>query len=268
MSWLDDGRERLGMSSFFRDSGRFFREVKITRALVGFSSTAKWLTAAVWNAPTILKTKSLATADRSLGSELDVRCGGRILSLSNADFGVCREILGHDCYRISDLRGEIRTAIDLGCNFGTFTLMAATLNPGCRILAVDVNPEFTIAALGNAAANGFGESVTAWACIVGSAEVESVRALQAREPMASFDPAAAIALLGGCDFLKCDVEGGEHLLFSGDLRWLRDVRRLAIEYHWTEVDGERLAGVLTAEGFEVERRPHRHLGYLFAVRRP
>lgn len=234
--------------------------------MLGPTSTAKWLAAAAFDAPTLLKTKSLAVADRAIGSAFEVRCAGRSLRMKDADFGVCREIIGHDCYRVWALRGELRTAIDLGCNCGTFTLMAAALNPGCRIIAVDANPDFTAATLRNAEANSFLEQVEVLTRVVGAAEVNSVEAIRAKHNLASFDPAATIAKLGGCDFLKCDVEGGEHMLFQGDLRWLRDVRRLAVEYHWTDTDGDRLAAVLKHEGFTVERQPHRNLGYIFGLR--
>ena len=174
--------------------------------------------------------------------------------------------MGHDCYRVEQFRGKLHTIIDLGCNCGTFTLMAAALNPGCKIIAVDANPEFTAATLRNAESNGLHAQVESLTCVVGAAEVDSVEAIRVEHNLPRFDPAAAIAKLGGCDFLKCDVEGGEHRLFQGDLRWLRDVRRLAVEYHWTDADGDRLADVLRHEGFTVERQPHRNLGYLFGSR--
>jgi FkbM family methyltransferase len=205
-------------------------------------------------------------ADQSMGSTFCIRVDQAQCCFNPGDFGVCREIIGHDCYRLRPLRGRIRTAIDLGCNCGTFTIMAATLNPGCRVVAVDVNPEFTAAALRNAEANGFGSQVEAVTCIVGRSGFDSVRQFVADGAAGVFDPIQVIAALGGCDFLKCDVEGGEHALFSGDLTWLRDIKYLAIEYHWTEADGDRLEAILRQEGFMVERQPHRNLGYLYGSR--
>jgi FkbM family methyltransferase len=245
---------------------RFVTETKVAFGLAGAVGASKWTLAAISAADVIWKTGSLAVADRAMGSAFRVRLGDTSIAFDPGDFGVCREILGHDCYRLRPLQGRIRTAIDLGCNCGTFTLMAAALNPGCRILAVDANPEFTQATLRNASANGFGDHVDAWTRIVGCSSVDSVRQLEVESDTEKFDPIRAIALLGGCDFLKCDVEGGEHALFNGDLEWLRRVSYLAVEYHWNEADGDRLEAVLRKEGFVIERQPHRDLGYLFGSR--
>lgn len=249
-----------------KDVIRFLREVCISSRLIGAPRAARWALAAVASAYTVLRTGSLAVADRSMGSNFCVRVDQARCCFHPGDFGVCREIIGHDCYRFRPLRGQIRTAIDLGCNCGTFTLMAATLNPGCRVVAVDVNPEFTAATLHNAKVNGFGSQVEAMTCIVGRSGIESVRQFVADDLAGVFDPIQVIAALGGCDFLKCDVEGGEHALFSGDLTWLRGIKHLAIEYHWTEADGDRLEAILREEGFVVERQPHRNLGYLYGSR--
>jgi hypothetical protein len=249
-----------------RQLKRFVDEIRIVASLVGISEACRWAFAAVTSAPIVLRTGSLGVADRAMGSAFCVRVDQAKCCFHPGDFGVCREIIGHDCYRLRPLRGQIRTAIDLGCNCGTFTLMAVTLNPGCRVVAVDANPEFTAATIANAEANRFGSQVEALTCIVGCPGVESIRQLEADGAAGVFDPSGVIAALGGCDFLKCDVEGGEHALFSGDLSWLRGIKHLAIEYHWTEADGDRLEAVLREEGFVVERQAHRNLGYLFGSR--
>lgn len=242
------------------------REAALTWRLVGLSGTVRWLGGALAAAPTVVRARSLAPADRALGAAFSVRSDGYRFKLEDAEFGICREIFGHDCYGLRPLRGRLRTVIDLGCNCGAFTLMAARLNPDCRVVAVDANPAFTAATLRNAAVNQVGERVTARTALVGSAEVDSIQELvEAAACNDRFDPAEAIERLGGCDFLKCDVEGGEHALFGGNLDWLRPVRRLAIEYHWDRDAGERLAQRLQAAGFRVELRPHGRLGYVFAV---
>lgn len=245
---------------------RFLRELRIAARLIGAYGAARWAFAAAASAHTVLRTGSLAVADRAMGSTFRVRIDDATCSFRPGDFGVCREIIGHDCYRLRPLRGRIQTAIDLGCNCGTFTLMVATLNPGCRVVAADLKPEFTAATLRNAEANGLGRQVRAMTCVVGRFEVESDRRAEAERGAEVFEPGRVIAALGGCDFLKCDVEGGEHSLFSGDLDWLRTVKHLAVEYHWTEAEGDRLEEILRREGFVVERQSHRSLGYLYGSR--
>ena len=238
----------------------------MTWRLLGFPNAARWLGGAALAAPTVIRSRSLAPADRALGTAFVIRADGHLFRLRDAGFGICREIFGHDCYGLRPLRGQLRTVIDLGCNCGAFTLMAARLNPDCRILAVDANAAFTAATLCNAAANQVEDRVTVRTELVGSAEVDSVQGLvDAAECVDRFDPNEAVEVLGGCDFLKCDVEGGEHALFAGDLNWLKRVRQLAIEYHWGRPDGERLAARLQAADFRTELRPHGSLGYVFAV---
>ncbi len=249
-----------------QEAMRAGRETALTWRLVGLPGTVRWLGGAVAAAPTVVRTRSLAPADRALGSAFTIRADGYRFRLRDAEFGICREIFGHDCYGLRPLRGKLRTVIDLGCNCGAFTLLAARLNPDCQILAVDAKAAFTAATLRNAAANHMRDRETAVTALVGTAEVDSIQELvNAGSCVDRFDPAVAIEQLGGCDFLKCDVEGGEHALFGGDLDWLRRVRRLAIEYHWDREDGERLAQSLHAAGFRVELRPHGRLGYVFAV---
>ena len=102
--------------------------------------------------------------------------------------------------------------------------------------------------------------------LVAEPTVPSIRELIAASPAIElFGPWEAVRRLGGCDFLKCDVESGEHALFAGDLSWLQGVRRLAIEYHWTEAEGARLARIVESAGFTVDQMPHRQLGYIFGV---
>ena len=242
------------------------REAALTWRLVGPLGTVRWLGGALAAAPAVVRSRSLAPADRALGATFSVWSDGYSFKLEDAEFGICREIFGHDCYGLRPLRGQLRTVIDLGCNCGAFTLMAARLNPDCRILAVDANAAFTATTLRNAAANQVGDRVTARTELVGSAEVDSIQELvDAAACSDRFSPAEAIERLGGCYFLKCDVEGGEHALFGDELDWLRRVRRLAIEYHWDRAAGERLAQRLQAAGFRVELRPHGRLGYVFAM---
>lgn len=252
--------------TLLQEAIRAGREAALTWRLVGPSGTVRWLGGALAAAPAVVRSRSLSPADRALGATFTVRSDGHRFKLEDADFGICREIFGHDCYGLRPLRGQLRTVIDLGCNCGAFTLMAARLNPDCHVLAVDANAAFTAATLRNAAVNQVADRVTARTALVGSAEVDSIQELvDAAACNDRFDPVEAIDRLGGCDFLKCDVEGGEHALFGDDLDWLRRVRRMAIEYHWDREAGERLAQRLQTAGFRVELRPHGRLGYVFAV---
>lgn len=245
---------------------RFVQELAISRTLLGNQGATRWAAGAIRALPTVLRTRSLAPADRAIGSQFKVHCLSTVFHMTDGDFGICREIIGHDCYRLRPLLGTLRTAIDLGSNCGVFTLAAAAFNPFCRIVAVEANPELAAVTVANMTANGFGGRVSVRNQLVGAPTVASIKALVAASPaMRLFNPNDAIRELGGCDFLKCDVEGAEHVLFSGDLSWLASVKRFAIEYHWSETDGIKLEKILASAGFRVERVPHRTLGYLYGV---
>ena len=115
---------------------RIVKECVIASRLLGPIGAMRWVAGAMRSAPAVLRTRSRSKVDEYIGTTLSLRCAGRPLLVCDADFGVCREILGHDCYRLAACAGQLRTAIDLGANCGIFTLMTAALNPECRFLAV------------------------------------------------------------------------------------------------------------------------------------
>ena len=60
--------------------------------------------------------------------------------------------------------------------------------------------------------------------------------------------------------LKMDVEGSEFDLFSGDLSWLSNVRRIAMEVHGSYGNPDFITGLLRSEGFQAflcDERGHR-----------
>ncbi len=81
-----------------------------------------------------------------------------------------------------------------------------------------------------------------------------------------------IGMAGGCDFLKCDCEGGEWLIKPGDLA---GVRRIEMELHLPPIGGPPNPSLLDYIGrhydFEIERIPVHEvmgvMGILHATRR-
>lgn len=222
----------------------------------------RWHLGLVSHAREAVAGATLAPADRSLGGSFGLAVARQRCRMLGTDFGVCRELVGRDCYRFAPHAADARHVIDLGANAGVFSIMAALMSQGCRVTAVEANPDLVEVARVNLAAAGVLPRITLLNEVVG----RSYAACGGASGPRRFSPAEAIARWGPCDFLKCDVEGSEHSLFDGDLGWLDSVDAMAIEYHWSRGDGEALAAVLESRGFHVEIEPRRRLGYLHCRR--
>ena len=226
-----------------------------------------------WHLGAMLRFRSIAggatlgPADRFLGGDFAIKVAGRMCQMHATDFGVCRELVGRDCYRFAAAAAGAKHVIDLGANAGVFSLMATLLAPECHVTAVEANPALVDLARENLSLAGVLERVELLNEVVGDAVAANVGNDVTLGGLRRFSPSEAIERRGRCDFLKCDVEGSEHSLFDGDLRWMDSVDAMAIEYHWAHADGERLAALLTSRGFQVEIEPRRRLGYLHC-RRP
>lgn len=224
----------------------------------------RWCTGLLTRAPEVMRSRSLGAVDRRFGMRYTVRApSGARLAVEGSDFGVVREIFGHRCYGEPAALADARTILDLGANAGIFTLYAASVAPHARIHAVEVQPDLCRVARANAERNGFAPRVIVENALVGGITTDWAREFIAHHPtIPVFNPAPVIEAWGGCDFVKCDVEGAEMVLLDGPPAWLRRVRRMAIEYHWNHEDGERLAARLAAAGCRVSTRRHGRLGYV------
>jgi FkbM family methyltransferase len=228
---------------------------------------AKWFVGVAVRLPSILRTKSLGPADDFVGSRILIRGRGQRLCFEESGLGVAREIFGHKCY--GDMRGLIpcRHILDLGANTGLFAHYALRENPDAFVTLVDIQPQLCAGASSNLAHNGFAQRAVVVNAIVGGIATDWARQYVRLHPdIPSFDIGRYVESVGGCDFLKCDIEGAEFPLFETRAPWLKRVRRMAIEYHWDHSAGERLKSCLEGAGFHVVRRPRRSLGYLLCDR--
>jgi len=223
-----------------------------------------WVAGILLRLPTILRSKSLAAADDFHGPVTQFRAFGKLIRVDLVPLGVCREVVGADCYRLRDLSGDERTLVDLGANVGIASLAMAARCPESHIVAVEMDRNAAAQFSKNIAMNGLSERVTLKWGRLGDA---------INGGCGDGSPAPSIAagdcLPDGasCDFLKCDIEGTEHTVITPGADWLDRVRRIALEYHWTAEDGDRLAAILAEHGFDVNTAPHGSLGYVFGVRR-
>jgi hypothetical protein len=178
--------------------------------------------------------------------------------------GVCREVIGTDCYRLAALSGKERLLIDLGANVGMASLAMAARCPDGHITAVEMNPRAAAQFARNMEMNGLSDRVSVRCGRLGDPHADD-----GGEHSASPRVDVSDCLSEGqvCDFLKCDIEGAEHSVITPRAAWLGRVRRIALEYHWNDQDGQRLAAILKGHGFEATTAPHGTLGYVFAIRR-
>lgn len=246
---------------------RFTNEVALVSQLLSPNEFTNWLSAIPGEFITLLKTRSLGILDRSFGDSFEVKWNHKKLNFKGLDFGVVREIYGHQCYaRSGDLKNA-RHILDLGANGGAFSVFALEEAPEAQVHSVEVLPHYVSVAKNNINKNGHSKrSSLEWA-IVGGFYDEWTNNVKAKHPsLEVFDIRKYIAEVGTCDFIKCDVEGGEFLLFEGDLSWLYSVKKMALEYHPTKGNVEALYKTLKKYDFHVERADHSALGYFYCSR--
>jgi hypothetical protein len=244
---------------------RIFTEIVGVARMLGPWRCAVWLTGVVLNSPAILRSKSLAVADDFHGPVTRFRVFGKTIQVEPTPLGVCREVIGADCYRLGTLGADQRFLIDLGANVGIASLAMAARCPDARILAVEMNSKAAAQFSRNIEMNALSDRVSLkWGCLGGTIAADGSSGPAA--PRCEVTDCLPEGMI--CDFLKCDIEGAEHALITPGADWLDRVRRVALEYHWTAEDGRRLEAILTSHGFDVTMAPHGSLGYVFAVRGP
>lgn len=242
---------------------RLAKEIRGVARMLGPWGCLVWVTGIVLRLPTILRGKSLAAADSFHGPVTRFRAFGTLIRVEPTPLGVCREVVGADCYRLGELSGDERNLIDFGGNVGIATLAMAARCPYAKIVAVEMDPAAAAQFTRNMTLNG----------LTGRVSLKWGRLTDGTSTASGDDTVAPSCMAMDCfpqnvpvDFLKCDIEGTEHLVVTPEASWLRRVLRMGLEYHWTDAEGESLARILRGHGFEVATAPHGSLGYLFATR--
>lgn len=182
------------------------------------------------------------------------------------------------------------TVVDVGAGLGDFVVRVARHCPESRVYAFEPLAASYALLLENVALNRLtnvrtlpvalaGKSGTLYLSGDAGQLAERSRTFCGAEEDAT-TPVEAISLdqaferLGicECDFLKIDCEGAEYdILFGAGAESLRNVRRIAMEYHEgvTAYGRDDLVRFLEESGFRVRTRPnpaHRKIGFLFASR--
>lgn len=249
------------------DFKRLLEELWLVSKILPISLFWRWILGIPQCFKTLLETKSLGALDRVFGDSFKIVWNQQILSFDGLDFGVFREIYGHLCYCN---KGELKDAkhiLDLGANGGAFTIFALEEAPYARVHAVEAQSEFIDIIEHNAKQNRHGDRVSLECALVGGFYNEWTNLLRQKNPtLKIFNILDYLSRVGTCDFLKCDVEGGEFYLFQGDLSWTQSVKRIALEFHPDYGDVDELEKKLKQQGFKIKKVDRSCLGYFYCSR--
>jgi len=176
-----------------------------------------------------------------------------------------RQIFDVPEYRFDDILPGDRV-IDIGANVGAFSIRAARFTP--RVTAVE--PVTCTILEENIRTNAAGVHVIHGA--LGTGKPAEISWDDCRVTAPTFTLGTIIRMAGGCDFLKCDCEGGEWLIQPLDLA---GVRRIEMELHMPPISGVPNPALLDYISlhydFEIERKPCHDvmgvMGVLHAERR-
>jgi hypothetical protein len=222
--------------------------------------------AAAKSAPSAIKSRSLHPVDKAFGSTFTIAVFGRTLRFYDSDLGVVREIFGRESYCTPSELANARRIVDLGANSGIFSIFAA-VSSSARIIAVEAQSSLVAVLERNISQNGVSEQVRIENALAGGAINEWANHLLVENPsLKLWDFEKSVPAGESVDFLKCDIEGAEYVLFDPMPQWIHRVKRFALEYHGDYDSGQLLAERFRVAGFEVTQRSHRHLGYLFGIR--
>lgn len=168
-------------------------------------------------------------------------------------------------YWFGDIRPEDHI-IDIGANVGAFCIRAAKYSG--HVVAVE--PVASDILRENIRLNHVDVRVIEGA--LGRGAPVEITWDDARARVPTYTLRQIIGMAGGCDFLKCDCEGGEWLMEPGELS---GIRRIEMELHLPPISGPPNGALLEYIGrhydFGIERRPCHDvmgvMGVLHAFRR-
>lgn len=253
--------------SIVATANRFFKEIQLVSRILPSDQYYRYLYCIASNFPTLVQKKSLGIVDSTFGESFTVKWREHKLKFDKLGFGVAREIYGHCCYaQPGDLKNA-KHILDLGANGGAFTLFALVEAPQAKVCSVEAQSDMVNVLQYNAEQNGYSDRLTIETAVVGGFFNDWTQEQRHKNPeLQVFKIHDYINRVGCCDFLKCDVEGGEFYLFQGDLNWTNTVQTMAIEYHPECGSVSELEKILKEQGFKVKKVDHGSLGYFYCSR--
>ena len=168
-----------------------------------------------------------------------------------------RQITNVAEYRFEDIRPE-DFVVDIGANVGAFCIRAAQNSE--HVTAVE--PVSTDILMENIRLNEVDVKVIEGG--LGDGSFAEISWDNARVRVPTYTLRQITDMAGGCDFLKCDCEGGEWLIQPDDLS---GVRRIEMELHLPPIGGPPSQALLEYIGrhydFIIDRKPcHDVLGVM------
>ena len=176
-----------------------------------------------------------------------------------------RQIMDVWEYRFDDIRHE-DAVIDIGANVGAFCIRAAQYSS--HVTAVE--PVSADILRENIRLNKVEVKVIEGA--LGDGNPAEISWDGCRVAVPTYTLRQIVGISGGCDFLKCDCEGGEWMIRPEDLA---GIRRIEMEIHLPPIGGPPNPALLEYIGmnyeFGIERKPCHDvmgvMGILHATRR-
>lgn len=260
------------------------------------ASALRWLARLATGSPTVVRSRSLVTADRAWvrpGAAFRTP-GGRTIYLPGEHTAGAREMYCRNVYLRTGLQIPADGwVVDLGANAGLFTLLAAV--EGARVVAVEAQQGFAPEITRLLAVNridptrvrievALATSAAAGVALVGALADEArwrsaSHAAADRPPHRSVPQLLARHRIDRIGLLKMDIEGSEFSLLhpDSDAGWLSQVDQLAMEVHPPFGDVAGLAALLVRHGFQVTATDNDGravpaaaptAAYLYATQRP
>jgi FkbM family methyltransferase len=208
-----------------------------------------------------------------------VRVGGLLMDLAHPqDEGVKVDLVGcliRDDYGLAQVRGKVKTILDIGANLGIFCIAARQRHPDAIINAYEPNPRalpYLTANIAHLNIDLFAEAVGSSSGRVkvlddGAINLATAHLDDAGEGHQVSFGNAIERLNGHVDFLKLDCEGCEWELFDCTECWSK-VQNLRMEYHLLAGHTlESLDATLQRLGFRITKRfPSQGFGIVWADR--
>lgn len=244
--------------------------------LIGIAQTMpmtqslKWYANLATNAPTILKTKHLYSADNAMdgtvtflwrGVNMDFELDGA----PPQTFSWLREFFVRDNYfRAFDMQKvSLRRFVDLGCNVGRVSQIVSALSGGtAKIIAVDADDYTQDRFRGAIAANP--DITFIQALIVSGTDGSAFDREAYNEFVGKYGhsfgsntthitlPDIISMLDGHVDFMKIDIEGAEFDILLNNQSWLKVVDNIAMEVHEQLGDPADIIDELSRQGFATD----------------
>jgi len=264
---------------------RFFRELITIHHTCGKQILFLYLFAILASIHRIALSASLKPADDLMtGKTIHLTSHGKKIVIDGKNFGLIREIFCSKCY-FPPLDGFVLkrgdTVVDLGCNVGVFTLLAAkTAN---HVIAVDALSQFLPELENNLRFNDCLDKVSIQLALVGSSRGVFAEKKQLQNSPYYSEAPSRLSMNQICriyrveriDFLKVDIEGSEFDLFSVNNEWLECVRTIAMEIHQHFGETDSIIKLLRRSGFQVWLRDKNGyfvdklmdpIGYMYAIK--